>query len=1058
VGFSLLAVAVMRLSASATNVHELGEDNIVDITTAEAEELTVLSDKTLDPVMLLQLTQEARSLARDNAALRERTWAKVDMEQTVGEDVTEGYGDYGNGSNGTANDTTSASEYTPPTTGGNCDEQIDLMKECRDAIMRTQTLLHRIVEEAPAVLPADKLPGATSMLELGEELGYGDANPEDQLMRPTYCVDNFVMLKQCHTELYKATAFIEHVGAGTDGEPRPGFPGSKVPNGANSNILASGVIVNATNDPAAAGLDKTQQHEIEHQCRFIQAAEVLKDTDAYKLSDVKKANIDTRIQNLNEERVAWFAHEMSIKVATGASTRTYKRDDLPRCQGCWLRRRRASALTFGEINSCQPAPTPRPTPFTPAPTVSAAELAGDQTDLQPIIDAAGNATKAPTAAPISGGMEAGPAVDEGTVSPSEQQAPTSVSDSSGTTSYTLKSGYQDKFFNSVLTYDSAGTWSCNADFGAANCPNNSGTNLMCETRNAGVTATACADRCKACDLCKGFNFVVIPYADSTNSEERGMCTYHQQDPSLDAGAFRDCATMNGTTCDNPGLDPKFFCCSAGSYFEKEVADLPSCPTCCTASGADKCDGPQCDASTCVVDPTANTCQGATVSACCRASPPCDASSCAACPVPTVDGEQTFSGTQASSKMGGSTMPTGSKWNMVQGATAPPADLTVGGYYNPTELQGKFFQTAFLYQGNGAVTCTDQGAGVGEFNACDAKAISGVANCKLYCDADTSCVGFNFIYNDWSMPAANWTAGSSPSPAGGTCVFFKTEPTSSSDALTCADWEGSEPSCLEPKLDAMFFCCRKGYYYKKGQAPTPPPGPACATDTGNTCDFGGSVGFTYNQNYNYCITSGHTTAWCGTSDAAGWGDCGTRWNGNTGCPYTAEEGAAFATAVAAGLNPVCQTTAQTTCNLPFSYSPAYHSCIQLDTGANPYQWCYTDLTTGAFGNCDSNCPTYTGDGGDCKSNTGTGCTDIYTQYTPDGGSPPSPPSAAPTTAAPTCFDDDINGPNGAQSCTEQPSTGWAGYLCAGSQSWCSDATYGAMLRGCCTCECAGITGQ
>ena len=253
--------------------------------------------------------------------------------------------------------------------GEGCDATLKLAKECASTLRRSHTFLKKMEMEAVELDTAlnkakndvdakkAKKPAAEEAM-LGEikavshRIGESMSAPE-----PSYCLDTRVALKKCHNQLFKVTAFIERVGT-NGGLPRAGMPGSDQPNipkvaakpkpkkGSTADVIYKNIT-----------MSKVEIKEAEDLCKNIKESEVKADTEAYKKKDLAgadsefKEETNTRISMLLQQRVNFFASERKNKKITEPIPAPEK---LPKCQGCWYRRRRAGRQ--GEINSCPPLP------------------------------------------------------------------------------------------------------------------------------------------------------------------------------------------------------------------------------------------------------------------------------------------------------------------------------------------------------------------------------------------------------------------------------------------------------------------------------------------------------------------------------------------------------------------------------------------------------------------------------------------------------------------------------------------------------------------------------
>merc|ERR1711871_967134 len=229
------------------------------------------------------------------------------------------------------------------------------------------------MEENSALLPPPPKPAL--LLEVGEGAEM-----------PAHCSETMELLKTCHGQLYKVTAFIEHIGAGLNGHPRPGFPGSSIPPPYRP---PTHMIANSTNDPRF-GLSEEQIMSIGVICNRLQALEVSRDNEAYETDPEKRAETDTDILAVLGQRNEFFE---AFYVDRGYWGSMPSVSEYPTCTNCWARRRRADAASQGEVNTCPEAPpTPSPT-NTPTEAPTEPPTSGAPTASAP------NATGAPTAAP-----------------------------------------------------------------------------------------------------------------------------------------------------------------------------------------------------------------------------------------------------------------------------------------------------------------------------------------------------------------------------------------------------------------------------------------------------------------------------------------------------------------------------------------------------------------------------------------------------------------------------------------------------------------------------------
>lgn len=323
--------------------------------------------------------------------------------------------------------------------------------------------------------------------------------------------------------------------------------------------------------------------------------------------------------------------------------------------------------------------------------------------------------------------------------------------------------------------------------------------------------------------------------------------------------------------------------------ENQATDTVCLP-CCSATDATKCEGPQC--ANCVPDTTTGTCGAA--KPCCTQTPPCDDISCKPCPA------------QSSDKV--HTTKKGATFNLPV-STKPP--FVVEGYTNPKGAQGKFYMGLLEYTGRGQATCGDETSPSAEESSCMAKPMaSKLEKCKLYCDADVKCIGFNIVYNSYNTPAAKWVR-DAPND-GGLCVFMSEDPADPEDpaeleSKECHDWTGEDVKCMQPYTDKNWFCCRAAYYYRKTKtvvktATKAANGtvtitkqdangthtqqihtkeqPKCMAKEGDGRQYACTFPFVYKgQSYSKCTSADNTVPWCFTNVKKGyWGIC------QSGCSF------------------------------------------------------------------------------------------------------------------------------------------------------------------------------
>merc|ERR1712100_141607 len=737
-------------------------------------------------------------------------------------------------------------------TGGpdDCDDLIALAKECADRLKRSHTFLERI-QEAPAT-GGLKQP---SMLAKAETM-LGESEAAEEKARPEYCIETNAVLKKCHAQLFKVTAFMEKVGVGPEGSPRPGMPGSDTPVTPKRPDPESkekkGLIKGSTNDVIYQNISLTPSEvaAAEQICDNIEQAEVVADTDAYRQKDQYgfdselKQTTKTLINMHLQERVNFFASERSNKkIPTDP-----KPDDLPKCQKCWQRRRRAGRS--GEVNSCSPPPPPPPeekkeeTKKKEEPAVEppvneyvTPEPDDDEKEVPVVKPAAAAAVNTTTASAVDNtgpiGFVAG---------------------------YTTPLMLQNRFFYGALTYQAKGAWSCNVKGGAVLTCAGVGGNLPCEMKGPG-SAQACKAKCDACDGCAGSNFVRNPV--TQNEGKGGLCIFTDKDPETSPAmmaASKKCSVFTpefkNTTCASPMGDQDFYCCSQAAYFKKRPKIERKCLACCeSVDPARKCDGPMCE--DCVKNPLKlGTCDAAKT--CCRQTPPCDDSTCSACPDPANDGK-----IKTLTKADGTAI----QYNIPQEAKEGPYKLA--GYETPEDSQGFFFRGALNVRGGGEYSCSSRfSADVKSPMMCTTKPhLSKLQDCKIFCDNSKTCVGFNLIYNGYNVRDTG-----NEHYDGGLCVFLSQDPIpAGTDKVTCASWTGNDATCVAPGIDKSMNCCSDGFYYRKTKQP-----PVCSavTETGKKrkCIFP----FKYQgAEYSKCIARDNDSGkpWCMTDTIVGeWGEC------------------------------------------------------------------------------------------------------------------------------------------------------------------------------------------
>ena len=447
-----------------------------------------------------------------------------------------------------------------------CEDRLELLNSCKESLVTTQTFLGKVEESALEALPkpeeqAPALLGESQAAhgEIAALLGESQA-AHDEIVRQSlgesaqkasYCPATLTLLKECHVALYRVTAFVEHVGAGVDGQVRPGYPGSKIPPPGRMNT--SHVVHNATTDPKYE-LTHSNIVQIEKVCNLIQAQEIQEDTESYETDQSKQQNVQSKIAVLLGDRASFFLATHPWQDAAPAA------GELPKCKGCWLRRRRATASSHGEVNSCPPIPTQTPT-AAPTPTTAPTNSNATETPQAPSeTDATPPKTDAAPAPNITGT----PARPDG---PDEQ--PQAIDGSPDKVEgYRTPVAYQGKWFAGALSYAGKGAWSCNTEY-TATCSATG--DLACETKGPGSNVAACKSKCDACDSCAGFNFVQIPYME--NEKAGGLCVYLNKGsvakaPAKSCEAF-DSTAEGGKKCQDSESDQDFYCCSTGAYYESD---------------------------------------------------------------------------------------------------------------------------------------------------------------------------------------------------------------------------------------------------------------------------------------------------------------------------------------------------------------------------------------------------------------------------------------------------------------------------------------------------------
>lgn len=729
-----------------------------------------------------------------------------------------------------------------------CDSMIALSKECAATLQKSQAFLEKIQERTVAINGAPIDAAASSL-----DIMLGETEDVEEGERPDYCIKTNMVLKKCHSQLYKVTAYIEKLGG--NGKARPGYPGSDTPvtpekKPADQKIV---IIPGSTNDAIFENVTLTsaEQQAAEDICAKIEQEEVIADTDNYKKKDEfgfeseLKQTTDTLINMHLQERVSFFASERQNKKLEF----TPKIEELPKCQRCWMRRRRAGRS--GEVNSCKPAPPPAPEPEEKPKEAPVPEKPTEDFDT----DSAESEAAEPTKAKV---VPAAASNETAAYPYSTESGPVGF-----VPGYTTPLRLQDRFFYGALTYQTKGAWSCDVKGGAAvTCGIGKG-ELPCELKGP-KSAQECKAKCDACDGCVGFNF--IRNLISEKDYNGGLCIFLDKNPESTPAmmaASTTCAAfshkfVNNGTCAEPKSDPDFYCCSQGAYFQKRKKIEVKCLSCCeSVDPARKCDGPQCE--NCAKNPIRlGTCEAARN--CCRATPPCDDSTCSVCPDPVNDGAV------KTTTINGDIV----KYNIPQEAKVGPYPLE--GYSTPAENQGFFFDGALNIKGGGEYTCGLATARVGSPTICTAKPhLSKLQDCKVYCDNEATCAGFNLIYNGFNVRETG-----SPDYDGGLCVFLNADPSERAiKKHVCAAWTGSKATCVAPGIDANMNCCSDGFYYRKLPVP-----PVCsATHPAGSKKLKCIFPFKYKgKSYDRCIkhndaNDGSAEPWCMTDTISGdWGNC------------------------------------------------------------------------------------------------------------------------------------------------------------------------------------------
>jgi len=750
--------------------------------------------------------------------------------------------------------------------GVGCENTLKLAKECADTLRKSHAFLKKMELEAVELDTAmnkaknkqgDKAaqPPKEEMLgeirDMNERIGESMEAPE-----PKYCLDTRIVLKKCHNQLFKVTAFIERVGS-NGGQPRAGFPGSSVPS-IPVPAKKSKMVKGSTNAPVYQNITmkKDEIDEAEDICKNMAKAEKLADSKAYKAKDAAgepsefKETTDAQISMLLQQRVNFFASERKNKKIAQPIPAP---EQLPKCEGCWMRRRRAGRQ--GEVNSCPNLQPKAKLPPKPKPVKKAAEEEAPEDPPEPKKpdDPESDATK--------------PASKTGNTT---QATPKSNATAAAMVFATEIAGFstpltnQGKFYYGALAYQGKGAWSCDAKGGAEiSCGAKDGS-LPCELKGPKTDLSACSSRCKACDKCVGFNYVRNPVTKKEGKGNGGICIFFSKDPSKVPS--KSCGPLDSSKygknlCKNPMKDKDFYCCSDGVFFKKKVKAQMRCLPCCNAAkAADKCDGPQCEKCLPSKKPTGSC---AAAKACCKAMPPCDHATCANCPPQTNDGFEKKKKTSTGAEF---------KFNIPQASVDGPWKLD--NYKNTDKYQKKFYSGAVVYKGSGSYTCDPHyTADVKSATKCtQLPKVSKLKDCKVLCDATKDCWGFNFVYNQYN----NKYMGNSAND-GGICIFLKDDPERSKvKSVACAGWQGKNPLCVNPGTDKAWNCCSEGYLYQKKI-----PKPVCTAkqEGGKGTEMVCSFPFKHEgKTYNKCIRKGSKTGapWCTVDAKTGkWGYCNAR---------------------------------------------------------------------------------------------------------------------------------------------------------------------------------------
>merc|ERR1711968_88295 len=489
--------------------------------------------------------------------------------------------------------------------GVGCDATLKLAKECASTLRRSHKFLKKMEMEAVELDTAlnkakndvdakkAKKPAAEEAM-LGEikavshRIGESMSAPE-----PAYCLDTRVALKKCHNQLFKVTAFIERVG--TNGGPaRPGMPGSDQPN-IPKTVAKRKPIKGSTEDVIYKNItmSKVEIKEAEDLCKNIQKSEAAADTEAYKKKDLAgsdsefKETTDTQITMYLQQRVNFFASERKNKKITGPMPAPEK---LPKCQGCWYRRRRAGRQ--GEVNSCPDLPPKMKMPKlpkSPKPKEKAAAVPVPKDTPEDKDVSKGEKNETPKTEKEKNATNA-------TSVPKANSTKYVATDLVG---YQTPITAQGKFFYAGLSYQGKGAWSSNAKAGAEVSCSEEGS-LPCELKGPNPDLTQCQKRCDKCKKCIGFNYVRNPVTKKEGNGNGGICVFYSKDPVKAKVPSKSCAPLNTAKypkagCKDPMKDKDFFCCTEASFFVKKVPRKVKCLACCNAvKAADRCDGPQCE--------------------------------------------------------------------------------------------------------------------------------------------------------------------------------------------------------------------------------------------------------------------------------------------------------------------------------------------------------------------------------------------------------------------------------------------------------------------------------